>query len=328
MFKIGNIKFENNICLAPMAGICDSAFRRICKEMGAGLVFAEMVSDKALMYNDKKTISMLKMCENERPIAQQIFGSDKESMVIAAKKVYEIMKPDIIDINMGCPVKKVALRAHAGSALLKDENKVREIVSAVVKAVPCPVTVKIRSGWASNSINAVQIAKIIEEAGASAITVHPRTRAQGYEGKADWNIIKEVKNSVNIPVIGNGDIRTIDDALRMIEETNCDAIMIGRGALTNPLIFKQYKMYQENKNIKPITKEQRIDIALKHFKYLLEIKSEKIAVVQMRSHIAWYIKGLEGSKDIKNEIFKCTSKEELIQILNEYKKGGYYERKY
>ena len=200
-----------------MAGVCNSAFRRIVKEMGAGLVFAEMVSDKAIMYDSEKTKNMLYMTEYERPIAQQIFGSDKESFVIAAKKVYELMKPDIIDINMGCPVPKVALRAQAGSALLKNPEKIKEIVSAVVNAVPCPVTVKIRSGWDSKSINAVSVAKIIEEAGASAITVHPRTRAQGYEGKADWSIIKEVKNNVNIPVIGNGDIKSVDDAIRMFK---------------------------------------------------------------------------------------------------------------
>ena len=221
MFKIGNLEFENNICLAPMAGFCNSAFRRIAREMGAGLVFAEMVSDKALFYGDKKTLEMLKMTEEERPIAQQIFGSDKDSFVIAAKKVMEIMKPDIIDINMGCPVPKVAVKSQAGSALLKNPEKIEEIVKAVVEAVEVPVTVKIRSGWDQNSINAVEVAKVIEKAGASAITVHPRTRSQGYSGKADWSIIKKVKESVNIPVIGNGDIKSAIDAKRMIEETNC-----------------------------------------------------------------------------------------------------------
>lgn len=321
MFKIRDLVIENNVCLAPMAGVCNSAFRRIVKEMGAGLVFAEMVSDKAIMYDSEKTKNMLYMTEYERPIAQQIFGSDKESFVIAAKKVYELMKPDIIDINMGCPVPKVALRAQAGSALLKDPEKIKEIVSAVVNAVPCPVTVKIRSGWDSKSINAVSVAKIIEEAGASAITVHPRTRAQGYEGKADWSIIKEVKNNVNIPVIGNGDIKSVDDAIRMFKETNCDAIMIGRASLGNPYIFKQIVHYlQTGEKLDDLSPKEKIELCLKHFNYLLEIKSEKTSVLEMRTHAAWYVRGLKDSAELKNKIFKCQNKEELISILDEYKK--------
>ncbi len=321
MFKIRDLVIENNVCLAPMAGVCNSAFRRIVKEMGAGLVFAEMVSDKAIMYDSEKTKNMLYMTEYERPIAQQIFGSDKESFVIAAKKVYELMKPDIIDINMGCPVPKVALRAQAGSALLKNPEKIKEIVSAVVNAVPCPVTVKIRSGWDSKSINAVSVAKIIEEAGASAITVHPRTRAQGYEGKADWSIIKEVKDNVNIPVIGNGDIKSVDDAIRMFKETNCDAVMIGRASLGNPYIFKQIVHYlQTGEKLDDLSPKEKIELCLKHFNYLLEIKSEKTSVLEMRTHAAWYVRGLKDSAELKNKIFKCQNKEELISILEEYKK--------
>ena len=321
MFKIGNIEIENNVVLAPMAGICNSAFRRIIKEFGAGLIYAEMVSDKALMYDSEKTKKMLYMTEYERPIAQQIFGSDKESFVIAAKKVYELMHPDIIDINMGCPVPKVAVKSQAGAALLKNPEKIKEIVEAVVNSVPCPVTVKIRSGWDSNSINAVEVAKIIEEAGASAITIHPRTRSQGYSGHSDWSIIKKVKENVNIPVIGNGDIKTIEDAKKMIEETNCDAIMIGRAALSNPYLFKQVIHYlNTGEKLEDLTNKEKIDLAIKHFKYLLEIKNEKVAVLEMRTFISWYIKGINGSKDIKLKVFKCETKEELLKILEDYKK--------
>ena len=320
MFKIGNIEIENNVVLAPMAGICNSAFRRIVKEMGAGLIYAEMVSDKALYYDSEKTKNMLYMTDFERPIAQQIFGSDKESFVIAAKKVYELMKPDIIDINMGCPVPKVAVKSQAGAALLKNPEKIKEIVKAVVDSVPCPVTVKIRSGWDEKSINAKEVAKICEESGASAITIHPRTRSQGYEGKADWNIIKEVKEVVNIPVIGNGDIKTMEDAKKMIDETGCDAIMIGRASLGNPYLFKQVIHYlNTGEKLEDLSPKEKIDLTIKHLNYLCEIKQEKVAVLEMRTHAAWYIKGLKESKELKLKIFKCETKDELLKILLEYK---------
>ena len=237
-FYIGNVKIDNKVVVAPMASITNTSFRKICKDMGAGLIVAEMVSDKAIMHDSKKTLDLLKMTDYERPISQQIFGSDIESFLIATKKIINIMNPDIIDINMGCPVPKVAIKNQAGSGLLKNPEKVKEIVSEVVKISTVPVTVKIRSGWDDNNINAVEIAKICEEAGAGAITVHARTRKQGYTGKADWNIIKEVVDAVSIPVIGNGDIKTPYDAKRMLDETGCTAIMIGRGLLGNPWLIK------------------------------------------------------------------------------------------
>lgn len=321
MFKIGNIELENNVLLAPMAGVCNSAFRKIIKEMGCSLVFAEMVSDKGMIYNSKKTKEMLYFEECERPIAQQIFGSDKDTFVEAAKMVYEIMKPDIIDINMGCPVPKVAVKSQAGAALLKSPEKIREIVSAVVCAVPVPVTVKIRSGWDNNSINAVEVAKIIEEAGASAITVHGRTRSQGYSGKVDLDIIREVKKNVSIPVIGNGDITSIESARMMLDYTGCDAIMIGRGVLGNPWLIKEIVTYLGTGDIiSNPSYEERINMCFHHLDYLLMQKAEIISVLEMRSHIAWYLKGMPNTQIVKNEIFKAKTKEELGKILDNYLK--------
>ncbi len=320
MWKIENVEIKNKVVLAPMAGVCNSAFRRIIKEMGAGLIYAEMVSDKAITYENKKTIDMLYMTDFERPIAQQIFGSDKESFVVASKFICDTMHPDIIDINMGCPVPKVAVHAQAGSALLKDIPKIKEIVKSVVETVNVPVTVKIRSGWDNNHINAVEVAKAVEEAGASAICVHPRTRSQGYSGKADWNIIKEVKNAVKIPVIGNGDITSKEDAKRMLEETGCDAIMIGRGVLGNPWLVKEVVEYIENGNIVPKpTPKERVDMCLKHISYLREIKCDKLVVLESRNHIAWYLKGLTDSNEIKNKIFLTKDIDDIITILNDYK---------
>ncbi|MDD3241250.1 MAG: tRNA dihydrouridine synthase DusB [Bacilli bacterium] len=319
-FKIGNIVINNKVVLAPMAGVGNSSFRKIIKEMGCGLIYAEMVSDKAIFFNNKKTIDMLYMEEVERPIVQQIFGSDKESFVKAAKFIYETMKPDIIDINMGCPVPKVAVRAQAGSALLKDINKIEEIVSAVVNSVPIPVTVKIRSGWDKDTINAVQVAKVIEKAGASAICVHPRTRSQGYTGKADWNIIKNVKEAVKIPVIGNGDVVSAQLAKQMLDETGCDAVMVGRGVLGNPWLIKEIINYIEyGKEIEKPSNLEKIDMCLKHLKYLSELKDEKVAVLEIRSHISWYLKGIKNSNEIKNKVFLCSKLIDIIDVLKEYK---------
>lgn len=319
-WKIGNVTIHNQVVLAPMAGICNSAFRRICKEMGCGLIYAEMVSDKAITFKNQKTLDMLYMTEEERPIVQQIFGSDKDSFVEAAKTIYEKMRPDIIDINMGCPVPKVAVRAQAGSALLKDPDKIYDIVSAVVKAVPIPVTVKIRSGWDQNHINAVEVAKVIEKAGASAICVHPRTRSQGYSGKADWSIIKAVKDCVLIPVIGNGDVKTPEDAKRMLDETGCDAVMIGRGVLGNPWLIKNTVSYLDTGSYdNDITVDDKIEMILHHLDYLSHLKSEHIATLEIRNHIGWYLKGVTGGTVVKNKIYQTSNIRDIISILSTFK---------
>lgn len=319
-WKIGNVEIKNQIVMAPMAGFSNTSYRKIIKEMGVGLIYAEMVSDKALVYQSQKTIDMLKMDERERPIAQQIFGSDKDSFLKAALYVEKVMKPDIIDINMGCPVPKIALKQQAGSALLKNPQRVREIVSSVVNSVPCPVTVKIRSGWDEKSINACEIAKICEGAGASAICIHGRTRKQGYSGKVDLSIIKEVKKCVSIPIIGNGDIRTVKDAVNMLNFTGCDAIMIGRGVLGNPFLIRQILDYIEKGTYDEINPVQKIDTAIKHLNYLLETNTEKFSVLEMRKNIGWYLKGLPNSAPIKESIFKTLSSKEVIELLLEYRK--------
>ena len=317
---IGNVEVKGKTVLAPMAGICNSAFRKIIKEMGCALVYAEMVSDKAIFYRNEKTRDMLFMEQIERPIAQQIFGSDKESFVEAAKYIEKVMNPDIIDINMGCPVPKVALKSQAGAALLKNPEKIYEIVSSVVAAVKCPVTVKIRSGWDQNSINAVEVAKICEKAGARAITVHPRTRSQGYSGQADWSIIKMVKENVHIPVIGNGDITDIYKAKAMLEETGCDLIMIGRGVLGNPWLIREINAYLEDGTILPKpTDEEKIDMCLKHLNYLSQIKPEKLACLEIRNHIAWYLKGIKNANNLKTKVYQMTKLCDIIDLIKQFK---------
>ena len=319
MWNIGNVEIKNKIVLAPMAGISNKSYRKIIKEMGAGLIYAEMVSDKAISFGNERTIELLKMDESERPISQQIFGSDVESFVKAAKMIEETMHPDIIDINMGCPVPKVALRAQAGSALLKDPDKIYEIVSSVVKAVSIPVTVKIRRGWDEDHINAVEVAKKIEEAGASAIAIHGRTRSQGYSGKANWDIIKQVKESVSIPVIGNGDVTSCYKAKEMLDYTNVDAVMIGRGVLGNPWLIKECVEYLESgKEPEEVSPKEKIKMLKRHFDMLIEDKCEKAALLEIRTHALWYIKGLPGSAKIKNEICKSKTKEEMFKILDDY----------
>ena len=318
-FKIGNIEIKNPIVVAPMAGITNTSFRKICKEMGAGFVVSEMVSDKALVYGSKKTLDLLKMADDERPISQQIFGSDIDSFVKAAQIVYNIMHPDIIDINMGCPVPKVAIRAQAGSALLKSPEKIRDIVAAVVEAVPVPITVKIRSGWDANSINAPQVAKICEEAGASAITLHARTRAQGYSGQADWRLIKEVVKTVSIPVIGNGDVKTCYDAKRMLDETGCAGVMIGRGVLGNPWLIKECVDYLDNGSLpqKISLSEKKIMIE-KHLNFLYQDKNEKEATLELRSILMYYLKGLPNTHETKLQLCRANSREEYLKIIHDY----------
>jgi nifR3 family TIM-barrel protein len=322
-WKIGDVEIENQIVLAPMAGICDSAYRRIVKSMGCGLIETEMVSTRAVMHLNRKTREMLHMTDYERPIAQQIFGSDSESFKIAVEYIYENMSPEIIDINMGCPVTKVAVKSGAGSALLKNPNKVEDIIKTVVETVPIPVTAKIRSGWDEN--NALEIAKIIEDSGASAITVHPRTRHQRYDVPADWSIIKDIKDELSIPVIGNGDIRTCYDAKAMLDFTDCDAVMIGRGILGNPWIVKQCIDYID-KGIEPerISSKEKLDMFKKHSNMIIEDYEDKVLMHKLRTNAAYYMKNLHGSQEIKKKIFQTNTKEELFDLLENYVKGLKY----
>ena len=318
-WKIKDITIPNQFVLAPMAGITNEAFRILCKEMGCGLVVAEMVSDKAIGFQNERTLKMTKVNSLEHPISMQIFGGDVESLVAAAKYIDQYSDADIIDINMGCPVNKVAKKSHAGAALLTNPDLVYEIVSSVVQNVSKPVTVKIRIGWDMESINAVEIAQLIEKAGASAITVHGRTRSQFYSGKADLDWIKKVKESVSIPVIGNGDIVDVATAKHMLEYTGVDAIAIGRGSLGNPFIFRELSAYFQDGTIlsKP-TNEELFDMIKKHHKLLCELKGEHLALLEMRGHVSWYLKGKPGSAKIKDLCNKQTSFQEVLQILDNY----------
>ncbi|KKY01648.1 TIM barrel oxidoreductase NifR3 [Paraclostridium benzoelyticum] len=315
--KIGNVTLDNKVFLSPMAGVTDLPFRLICKEQDCGMLYTEMINAKALCYDDQNTKKMLKIEEEEHPVAVQIFGSDPAFMGGAAEILNEYPN-EILDINMGCPAPKVVKNGD-GSALMRTPKLAEEVLKSVVKNSKKPVTLKIRKGWDDNNINAVEIAKIAEASGISALAIHGRTREQYYSGKADWDIIAKIKENINIPVIGNGDVFEVEDAINMINKTNCDAIMIGRGAQGNPWIFKRINHYMKTGEILPEpTGEEKINAALKHLKLAIDEHGEYVAVREMRKHIAWYLKGLRGSAKLRDEINKIESYEEVVNKLRDY----------
>jgi len=316
--QIGSIKLVNPVILAPMAGVTDLPFRLLSKEMDCGLVYSEMVSDKGLLYKNCHTIDMLKIDDRERPVAMQIFGSDPASMARAAQLV-EQAGTDIIDINMGCPTPKI-VKNGSGAALMCQPDLAYRIMVSVVEAVNVPVTVKFRKGWDNGSVNATQIAKLAEKAGIAAVAVHGRTRAQFYSGEADWDIIRQVKDSVGIPVIGNGDIRTPYDAQKMLIETGCDGLMIGRGAQGNPWIFRQVAHYLATGEILPLpTEHERLSVMLRHLDMLVEYKGEYLGIREMRRHGAWYTKGMHHSSELRLRFNSAVCKEDFVTVLEEFR---------
>lgn len=320
MLKIGNIQIDNPVILAPMAGVTDLPYRKLVKKMGCGLVCTEMVSANGLVYENQRTEKLLEIIKEERPVSLQIFGNDPEIMAQAAKRVEEESRPELIDLNVGCPTPKIVKNGY-GSALMKEPQLLAQVIKAMVEAVKTPVTVKIRTGWSKDNINAVEIAQIAEDNGAKAVAVHGRTRSQFYSGNADWSIIAQVKKALSIPVIGNGDIYTPEDALKMIEETNCDGVMIGRGAQGNPWIFKRTAHYlKTGELLAPPTPPEKVETAILHLENLVEYKGEYVAVREMRKHASWYIKGLSNCTTVKDTLNQCQTVAEMKAILKEYQK--------
>jgi len=314
--KIGNIKLKNKIMVAPMAGITDSAFRTICSEMGAGLLFTEMISAKGLYYNDRKTNELMKIQDKNRPIGIQLFGSDPDVFEIVVKKyINNNDKIDLIDLNVGCPAPKIVKNGD-GSALMKKPDLVGEIIYKIKKSTHKPVTAKIRSGWDEDSINGVEVAKIIEEAGADALTVHGRHRAQFYSGTADRTIIKEVKEKLNIPVVANGDVFTKEDAESIINETKSDGVMLARGVLGNPWLIRDI-LYIYNNEEKEISAKEKLNMVLYHFSLIEKFKGKRKAVFEIRKHTGWYIKGMENAAKIRDRINRVKDKKEFEKILRE-----------
>ena len=316
--KIGNIELKNNLALAPMAGVTDFAFRRICKEMGAGLVVTEMVSAKGLYYNDEKTADLTHSHTDERPVALQIFGSDPEIMAqITRDNLNNREDIDIIDINMGCPAPKIVKNGD-GSALMKDLDLAGKVIASVVQASNKPVTVKFRMGWDHSRLNGEELARIAESNGASAITLHARTRDMFYAGDADWNYIAKVKRAVSIPVIGNGDIFTPEDAVKMIDRTGCDGVAVGRGAMGNPWIFREITDLINGRTPSKPSLDEMLEVSIRHFNMEIGLKGTRVGVREMRKQLAWYLKGLRNSNEVKNRINTMTSPEEIIRELEKY----------